>query len=558
MSHELPSADPPVWVRRRDGSLVPFEADAISQSLFAVTERLGQPDAFLARELTDGVLHFLAGENEAILSTEQIAEIVSKSVRELGHPVLARAFEEQQHARTAGPEPAQGKDLSPALPPGEEKPPPAAIVVPLTPGTPLEEVLRECARQYHLQSVFARDVASLHRDGLLLLEGLEAPGQLAACVLDLAALEQPQRWARTVVVDSPEHLLARAGADSSVSRDRLVRQLGDGLRQTERRAVVNLHCAQPPSAVDDLAGGPLFAGQRELPSAGLLKEQAGEWLDLLLGLDLPSGRLWIHWHLGERDFAAPPDAAMARVLGLALAGKPIVLVLDRPRRPVLLAEGVDRRHPAVLLAVGLHLPRLAVQTGSTENVERFLQKLGSLARLALSAAGQKRAYLRRASDHPAAGTLSQGFLLDRARLLVTPIGLDAVVRTLTGRGLCSGGTALDLGKQIVQRLRDVLRQDGRKLRLEACLDGPQVGEPPAPDADPEQVAGITPWDRLANAKSQWRVAGALHGVAEQGTLLLHVPAGATAEELFEMLRTIWEQTDVGRVAVGSLRGLQLG
>ena len=55
----------PGWPRRllaRRGRLVPFEADKISQALFAASEGLGRPDPFLARELTDGVLHFFAQE----------------------------------------------------------------------------------------------------------------------------------------------------------------------------------------------------------------------------------------------------------------------------------------------------------------------------------------------------------------------------------------------------------------------------------------------------------------------------------------------------------------
>src|SRR5437763_1273884 len=51
---------PPSWVRKCDGRLVPFEADRISRALFAATEGLGRPDAFLARELADSVVHFLA------------------------------------------------------------------------------------------------------------------------------------------------------------------------------------------------------------------------------------------------------------------------------------------------------------------------------------------------------------------------------------------------------------------------------------------------------------------------------------------------------------------
>src|SRR5205807_5391990 len=87
------SAGPPAWVYKRDGRLVPFEADKISRSLFAATESLGQPDAFLARELTDGVVHFLTTEAEGSTpSTAQIGELVVKVVRELGQPSLAEAF----------------------------------------------------------------------------------------------------------------------------------------------------------------------------------------------------------------------------------------------------------------------------------------------------------------------------------------------------------------------------------------------------------------------------------------------------------------------------------
>jgi hypothetical protein len=59
----------PQWVSRRDGRLEPFESDRICRSLFAALADLGRPDAFLARELTDGILHFLAGEFDAAPST---------------------------------------------------------------------------------------------------------------------------------------------------------------------------------------------------------------------------------------------------------------------------------------------------------------------------------------------------------------------------------------------------------------------------------------------------------------------------------------------------------
>src|SRR5438270_3871172 len=98
-------ATTPTWVAKRDGRVVPFEGDNVCRAIFAVTEELGRPDAFLARELTDGVLHFLATDLDGsdTATTAQIADTVVKVVRELGHPTLAQAFRQHAAARAAAP-----------------------------------------------------------------------------------------------------------------------------------------------------------------------------------------------------------------------------------------------------------------------------------------------------------------------------------------------------------------------------------------------------------------------------------------------------------------------
>src|SRR5262249_21692958 len=94
----------PVWIRKRDGRLVPVEPDKIRQSLFAASESLGQPDAFTARELTDGVLHFLCAElNGAIPQTGQVAEMTVKIVRELGKGAIAQAYADFSKKRSPQP-----------------------------------------------------------------------------------------------------------------------------------------------------------------------------------------------------------------------------------------------------------------------------------------------------------------------------------------------------------------------------------------------------------------------------------------------------------------------
>jgi hypothetical protein len=286
----------------------------------------------------------------------------------------------------------------------------------------------------------------------------------------------------------------------------------------------------PPPWADDLAEGPLFASLRRAPEPQRLTELADALLDRLLRPAPNPQRLRLDWHLAERDFQ---PAARERLLSLArraIEGCALAFTLDRPRRPVHLAEGLDRRHPAVLLAVGLHLPALVKQAGPGGEPAVFLQKLGSLARLALAAAVQKRDFLRRhGQDRPA---LTRGFLLDRARLVAAPVGLAEVARVL-------GGASPDIVRQTVQRLQDVLRQDGGASRLETCLDNLRG----------DLAGGLTAWDGAAPVKEQLRSAGLLQGVAETGTAAVLVPEGRlpTPEQVADWLRWAWQRTDVVRV-----------
>jgi hypothetical protein len=526
---------PPAWVHKRDGRLVPFEADKISRSLFAATEELGRPDAFLARELADGVLHFLSGDAEGTIpTTPEIADLVAKVVRELGQPALARAY--AGFVRSGKKAESAGR--------------PRAISVQFPTAEPLPSVLAECRRAYSLGAVFTRDLAAAHRDGLLTLAGLDAPLELAASTLVPPVpiverlLEARRHTADVVALDGVEHALSRSPLSHELAVAEFVRGLGVGLCGTGLRAVVNLNTAALPPWADDLAEGPLFAGQRLASDPASLSALPDALLEAITGDPMPAR---IDWHLSARDFAPESADRLRRISRLAADGAALAFVFDRPHRPVALVEGIDRRHPALLLTVGLHLPRLAAQLGSGADPALFLQKLGSLARLALSAAVQKREFLRRqAADRPALG---RGFQLERARLMVAPVGLETAVRALTGKGLCDG-KAPAFARQVVQRLREVLTEDGRACLLDTCLDTPAwftLGAGPADE--PSRVAGLTAWDAAAPVKVQLRAAGALHAAAGGGTaaVLFSAERAPGAEQLAEWLRGAWRQTDVGRV-----------
>jgi hypothetical protein len=548
---------------------VPFEPDKISQALFAATENLAHPDAFLARELTDGVLHFLAQDSGATIpTTAQVGELVVKVVRELGQPALAQAFASgaKQKAVTA-PSPEDRREVKVTFSPAD---PPALFV-------------KECLRAYSLQAVFSRDLAAAQRDGLLTLTGLEAPLQLGACVVGspdpaagadrgetglAQALTVAQRVAPVLCLDAPEYALA-AGPPEEVSD--LVREVASRLLAAGPRAVINLGCGVPPFWASDHPAGPLFADQRRPGQPENLVSCASALVEQLISAGDAASACRIDWHLGERDFAtsAPGKhtAALLRRARWAVESPLITLVFDRPRQPIALGEGLNRRHPAALLAVGLHLPRLVELPGVRGNAPAFLEKLASLARLALSAAVQKRDFLRRqGKGADGASAVGRGFLLERARLVVVPVGLEAAVRDLTSCGLCQSPAALELGRQLVQTLRDVLHQDGRRANLESVVDGSTVFTASATgaftlDGTPETllaeqgpglhptVTGVTPWAPSAPVRDQLQAAGALHGAAGAGTAAVFLPEEAARQPavLADLLHFAWRQTDVVRL-----------
>jgi ATP cone domain len=553
-----PSQARPAWVYKRDGRLVPFDPDKISQALFAATESLGRPDAFLARELADGVLHFLAaGLEGAIPTTAQIGETVVKVVRELGQPPLAQAFAAFGRQRPR---------KSPAEFGGISGPGKGDVVLRFSPETSPAAVLDSCLRSYSLQAVFSRDLAAAHQDGLITLTGLETPLQLAAWVLEphlgrghsphapgalVEAIGQARQWTgQTLALDGPEHGLA----PDARGPEELARELAAGLRATGLSAVVNLNHAYPPAWAEHLAEGPLFAGHRQAPPADQLANQADALLEAVLAAGADPDPVRVDWHLGERDLAPAAAGRLVRLARLGLTSPGLAFTFDRPRKGVGLAEGVDRRHPAVLLTVGLHLPRLAELPRLRGDAELFLHKLGSLTRLALSAGAQKRNFLRR--QDRGQGGLTRGFLLDRARLVVTPVGLEAAVRTLTGECLGGPGAGPALARKVVQRLREVLRLEGPAYQLDACLDGVDgfalerdrgTGKAGAP-LHPSLVAGLTAWDAAAAPRHQLRAAGPLQA-ADLGTAAVLLPGDRAlpAEEAAELLRYAGRHTEVVRL-----------
>ena len=520
---ETSAAGPPAWVSKRDGRVEPFDADKLCQSLFAAGEALGAANAFLARELTDAVVHFLAADAIAgTIPTSHIAEHVSKVVRELGHPELAQAF-----ARSTGRKAAPPPHPSIAAP---------GTAVHFSSNQPPEDVVRACLATYSQHAVFTRDLAAAHRDGLIILGGLESPRRLVSVVvnafdaqgsLDLwrGLAEARAATGGAFVLDGPEWMTATGGPASTGIRGLDWLAMLPGV--TDRPAIVNVNSAEPPAWAHRNAG-PLFADATTDSDHAIAHLQT-----LIEKMTREDGRLAWRWHLQGRDFSSAPHAELLRrVTDRALAGAAITFVFDRPRRSLLLADGIDRRCPALLMEVGLDLPVLLNQSAVGRDLRAFLTKLPSLARMAVSAARQKRTYLRAHGDPQA---LSHGFLIDRAQALMRVIGLEQVTHAMTGHCVGDSPVALELAQTVLRTLNESLTEAGRTAHLAVALTAAQAGN---------TVVAVD--GRSSPAKQHLTTAGRLHAVSGWGTASLGIakdPAPSSAD-LVELLTFAWKRTDI--------------
>ena len=515
-------ANLPVWVRRRDGSQVPFEADRICQSLYAAAESLGSASSFIIRELTDVVLHFIANDPwDAIPTTAQIVEQVEKIVREVGHPELARRYAERENRPSA----------------------PAEKRITLACSAPPAAFMRDCLRAYALEAIFTRDVAAAAREGLLRLGDLELPAALASLVLETPRLADIPWWpvldawraagARWIIA-SPEWLAATHPHPTLSAH--LCEQLLALPTLAQREVELHLNLADPPAWSRGSAVRPLFTSDDEEATQ---QERSG-FLDNLLerwkALETPHVPA-IAWHLDGNSFLN--EIQMRQLHGLlrqALQGKPIRFVLDRPRGLPALAEGLDRKCPGVLLDVGLDLTVLARKTDIGADGAAFLEKLPSLARMAVSASQQKHRFLRGLADD---APVKQSFLLDRAATIVAPIGLHEVVQAITGASLTRSPLALDFALQILHTLKHALHAAGRAAHLDLRLDSSACW--------PE--GSLSAGDPSSPPRRQLEIAGKLHAGAGAGaaTLILADNVSAEVESLAELLAWACVSTSVVRL-----------
>lgn len=534
--------DLPHWVRKRNGQIVAFDSDVINRDVFTSTQHLKNPDVLLAGELTQGILHFLADEADGpTVSTEQIADVVIKVIRELGQPMLAEVLEarlrsERTNSETNGFAQDSTRPATSGL----------SDWLRLSP----DEAHEECLRQLCLQTCFASDVAQAHDEGLITLGGLHTPLTLSAAALtDVDTQDLSHKLAdvaemvgQVIVLPLLNPVEANATPEGAEQIwEKVFSDLHLVLRLTRREAIVNAN-AESPHPRTEL--GTLFEQSSPTPhnfiSSSELLDAFQQWPDLKAQLD---------WHLKAEDFETSNRDRTLHAASASLRGANVRFVFDRSRRGIASwGDGIDRDHPAVLLTVGLHLDSLATRAHSLNlhNPESwFLDRVNSLAELALRAGLQKRGYLRDSLSE--SSSARQGFLLERARLLVTPIGLEHAVRLVTGQSLFAESHALEFAQKIIQQMVDALTQKSLPTGLDWCMDS-SPGTKLLSDIH-GQMKADTKSDPGVPIPRQIQILGSLHSITRSGTgeILLPQDTMTSPDQVVHWLHKAWKQGNVNRL-----------
>ena len=81
------------WVKKRDGRIVPFEKEKITEAIFKAAKSVGGENRYLAEDLAEAVTLYLEKNfQDKIPSVEEIQDIVERVLIKTGHAKTAKAY----------------------------------------------------------------------------------------------------------------------------------------------------------------------------------------------------------------------------------------------------------------------------------------------------------------------------------------------------------------------------------------------------------------------------------------------------------------------------------
>ena len=159
-------------IRKRDGRVVPFDAEKITQAIFKAARAVGGEDYLLAGELTKEVILYLSGQKlpGLIPTVEEIQDAVEKILIEKGHARTAKAYILYRAKRTRIREAKSElmdvvkEILIEGNRSGEE--------VIFSPAGKMHHIALAASQKYYLDNLLPPEIANAHQEGSFYIHGL--------------------------------------------------------------------------------------------------------------------------------------------------------------------------------------------------------------------------------------------------------------------------------------------------------------------------------------------------------------------------------------------------
>lgn len=159
------------WVQKRDGRVVPFNAEKIADAIFSAAKAVGGEDRRQAEFLAGQVIHLLSQVtlSGGVPQVEQIQDLVEKVLIEHGHARTAKAYILYRNRRTRIRD--QKSELmdavSEVLQESDED-----LPGPSTPLAKLQRIAVAASEQYTLNNLLPREFAAAHQRAAIHIEHL--------------------------------------------------------------------------------------------------------------------------------------------------------------------------------------------------------------------------------------------------------------------------------------------------------------------------------------------------------------------------------------------------
>jgi anaerobic ribonucleoside-triphosphate reductase len=168
-------------IRKRDGRIVPFNPEKITEAIFKAAQSVGGEDPAVAEQLTERVQAVMSETiGQVIPDVEHVQDIVEKVLIEEGHAKTAKAYILYRDRRTRV---REGRsDLMDAVSEILVETSRENANVSNSPSAKMLQIASAASRKYYLSRVIPEDMSMAHRRGEMHIHDLDFYGKTLTCV----------------------------------------------------------------------------------------------------------------------------------------------------------------------------------------------------------------------------------------------------------------------------------------------------------------------------------------------------------------------------------------